>query len=55
MGEIAEMMLTGVLCEGCGADLDCEECAGEEIPAYCSAKCAKDRGSTIESVCNHNN
>jgi hypothetical protein len=41
MGEIAEMMLEGDLCEGCGVALDGE---GYGIPRYCSNACAKDRG-----------
>lgn len=41
MGEIADMMLEGDLCEGCGAALDGE---GYGIPRYCSNECAKDRG-----------
>ena len=49
MGEIAEMMLTGVLCEMCGIVLDCEENMG--IPMYCSSACAKDRGAEKEQVC----
>lgn len=42
MGEIAEMMLDGTLCEGCG------EYIGEGgwgIPRYCSPGCAADRGA----------
>ncbi|MBZ9939183.1 hypothetical protein LB518_22995 [Mesorhizobium sp. BR1-1-16] len=42
MGEIAEMMLDGTLCEGCGAYLDGE---GDGIPRYCSRECASDRGA----------
>ena len=40
MGEIADMMLDGTLCECCG------EFIGEDLgfPGYCSAQCAKDRG-----------
>lgn len=55
MGEIAESMLTGELCEGCGVALDCEDCMDVGIPAYCSRGCAKDRGASKEQVCNHNN
>ena len=44
MGEIAEMMLTGVMCEGCGEYLDCDECADMGIPMYCSEECARNRG-----------
>ena len=41
MGEIADMMLDGTLCEGCG------EYMGEDTgyPTYCSAQCAGDRGA----------
>lgn len=42
MGEIAEMMLEGDLCECCGEFLHNEESPG--FPMYCSTKCAKDRG-----------
>lgn len=34
MGDIAEMMLDGTLCEGCGEYL---EGVGEGFPRYCSA------------------
>ena len=53
MGEIAEMMLGGVLCEGCGCALDCDECEETGVPAYCSLSCAKDRGRGKEAVCDH--
>jgi len=53
MGEIAEMMLGGVLCEGCGGALDCDECEETGIPAYYSLECAKNRGADREQVCNH--
>lgn len=41
MGEIADAMLDGTLCEGCGAYL------GDDtgFPGYCSDQCAKDRGA----------
>ncbi len=42
MGEIADMMLEGEMCEGCGEFLDNDEVPG--FPMYCSTKCAKDRG-----------
>lgn len=42
MGEIADMMLEGVMCEGCGMFLDSE---GDGIPNYCSPECAEDRGA----------
>lgn len=41
-GEIAEMMLDGTLCEGCGGFLDG---AGEGFPRYCGDQCARDRGA----------
>ena len=40
MGEIAEMMLDGTLCECCGSYIGSD--AG--YPQYCSDECAKDRG-----------
>ncbi len=42
MGEIAELMLNGDMCEMCGVNLENEEDAG--IPMYCSKECARDRG-----------
>jgi hypothetical protein len=42
MGEIAEMMLDGTLCECCGEFIEGD---GEGFPRYCSAKCAGDRGA----------
>ena len=53
MGEIAEMMITGILCAGCAATLDCDQCAEMEIPMYCDLECAKDHGATKDQVCNH--
>ena len=53
MGEIAEMMLGGVMCEGCGEYLGCRACEMMDIPAYCSAYCAKNRGGLKSQVCNH--
>lgn len=41
MGEIAEMMLDGTLCEGCGVYIGD---GGSGFPRYCSAACARDRG-----------
>lgn len=40
-GEIADMMLEGVLCEGCGEFIG----EGDGFPTYCSPQCAKDRGA----------
>jgi hypothetical protein len=42
MGEIAEMMLDGTLCECCGAYID--DGAAPGFPRYCSPQCARDRG-----------
>lgn len=53
MGEIAEMMITGILCAGCGAALDCDTCAEIGVPAYDSYECAKDHGGVPEQVCSH--
>ena len=41
MGDIAEMMLDGTMCECCGVFLH-----GPALgyPRYCSKQCAKDRG-----------
>lgn len=47
MGEIADMMLDGTLCEGCGEYIDDE--GGDGIPRYCSKECAKNRGA--EFIC----
>ncbi len=55
MGEIAEMMTTGVMCEGCGEYLECDECEEIGIPAYCSKECAKNRGRDKLTVYNHKN
>ena len=54
MGEIAEMMLTGILCAMCGSALNCEVCSETEIPIYCSSGCAKDQGAGEAQVCHHN-
>lgn len=42
MGEIAEMLLDGTLCEGCGSYIDDD--GDEGIPQYCSRECAAGRG-----------
>lgn len=42
MGEIAEMMLDGTLCEGCGEYMDDDGASG--FPRYCSPECARGRG-----------
>lgn len=46
MGEIAEMMLDGTLCEGCGEYIDGE--GAEGFPRYCSKQCAEARGMTYQ-------
>lgn len=43
MGEIAEMMLNGDVCEMCGEFFHDDESPG--IPRYCSKQCAEDRGA----------
>lgn len=43
MGEIAEMMLDGTLCEGCGVYL---EGGAQGFPGYCSEACARARGAS---------
>ena len=40
MGDIADAMLEGDLCEGCGEYME----GGSGFPQYCSAQCAKGRG-----------
>jgi len=47
MGEIAESMLNGELCEGCGAYL---EQKGGGYPEYCSLECAAGRGADESQV-----
>ncbi len=42
MGEIAEMMLEGTLCEACGVYIEGES---PGHPRYCSPQCAEDRGA----------
>lgn len=44
MGEIAEMMLDGTMCECCGEFIG----DGDGFPRYCSPQCAGDRGQTVE-------
>ena len=53
MGEIAEMMLEGTLCECCGVVIiePGEEAPG--YPMYCSYRCAKDRGADRSQVIGH--
>ncbi len=47
MGEVADMMLNGTLCEMCGTYLH-QSPPGH--PCYCSNQCAKDRGAGLEQV-----
>ena len=49
MGEIADDMLDGTMCEMCGEYIGCEEDMG--IPMYCSTECAIARGAGLEQVC----
>jgi hypothetical protein len=46
MGDVADMLLDGTLCECCGTYIDDE---GGGIPRYCSPQCAKDRGADMTS------
>lgn len=46
MGEIADMMLEGDLCAGCGGFIDSE--GGDGFPRYCSRQCARDHGVVAE-------
>lgn len=46
MGEIAEMMLDGTLCAGCGGLLiDGPDDEPQGFPGYCSKQCARDSGA----------
>lgn len=47
MGDIADMMLDGTMCECCGEFID-EDPPG--YPQYCSLSCAKSRGAGREQV-----
>lgn len=42
MGDIADSMLDGTFCEGCGVFLDGDD---PGHPRYCSVECADDRGA----------
>ena len=59
MGEIADAMISGILCGMCGQPLDCDDCKDMEIPMYCSRQCAKDAGTNMTNfpadvrVCTH--
>lgn len=48
MGEIADAMLEGDLCEGCGCYLDDE--GGSGFPRYCSEECARGRGADPSQI-----
>lgn len=43
MGEVADMMLEGILCAGCGAFLDITS-KPPGYPVYCSDECARNCG-----------
>lgn len=47
MGEIADSMIYGEMCEMCGVPLDGE---AEGYPRYCSTECADDRGADHSQV-----
>lgn len=51
MGEIADMMLEGDLCAGCGGFIDTE--GGEGFPRYCSSQCARNHGIEPEPKRRH--
>lgn len=59
MGEIADMMIGGVMCAGCGEWLSCQinrskkKCEEWGIPMYCDKQCALEHGGAIEQVCPH--
>ena len=57
MGEIAEMMISGVMCAMCGTYLECDQCEDMGIPMYCSKECALDQDVPKEDlkyrVCRH--
>ena len=47
MGEIADSMISGEVCEMCGMFLDGD---APGFPRYCSAACADDRGADHSQV-----
>lgn len=61
MGEIADAMLGGEMCAGCGEWLECmtkdeeikDPCSDMGIPVYCSKQCATDHGAKGQYVCPH--
>lgn len=50
MGDIADAMLNGELCEMCGVFLDANP---PGHPQYCSPQCAKDRNGVYTPVTGH--
>lgn len=50
MGDVADMMLEGDLCAGCGEFID--EDGGDGIPRYCSPECARQCGvdESLEAI-----
>lgn len=50
MGEIADQMLNGDMCEMCGVYLENDLDIG--IPMYCSEECARDRGVLEKDIKN---
>ena len=49
MGEIADAMISGEMCEMCGVYLDSGEMG---IPMYCSVQCARHRGVPEKDIKN---
>lgn len=47
MGDIADMMLDGTLCECCGEYIGHGD---QGYPGYCSAECARNRGAEPEQI-----
>ena len=47
MGEIADSMINGEVCEMCGVPLEGEPSG---FPRYCSTECADDRGADHSQV-----
>ena len=54
MGEIADMMLEGTLCECCGECLidpeNEDDFVAPGFPMYCSEECARSRGASLDQV-----
>lgn len=61
MGEIADAMLGGEMCAGCGEWLECmikdeeieDPCSDMGIPVYCTPECAADHGAAGQYTCPH--